>query len=143
MEALQVNFDRRLGFKPIISEARHQPRVIVNLPMQIRLDDGQFFNAIVHDVSPDALQIRCDQKTAQLLSPLDNASSSPHTAHIRLHLPFNAGSLSLSADCEIIHQSACDHEQVAFGLRFVEFSGVGARILKIFIEASMKRSAFM
>lgn len=121
-------------FRPIFDEKRCYPRVIIDLPVQLTLADGTRFNATVHDVSPDALQIRC-APGGTLISVVTDEDD---VVDIRLHLPFRAGALNFSAQCRVVHQTTAKDGQVAFGLRFKKFSRVGARILQIFIEESMK-----
>ena len=121
-------------FRPICDEKRCHPRIIINLPVQLTFSDGSRLNATVHDVSPDALQIRCMPGT--LLS--GETTDDKNVVDIRLHLPFHAGALNFSAQCHIVHQTVAVDGQIAYGLRFKKFSRVGARILQIFIEESMK-----
>ena len=120
-------------FRPICDEKRCYPRVIIALPVQLRLADGTRLNATVHDVSPDAVQIRCSAGTT-----LDYESSEENLVDIRLHLPFHAGALNFSAQCRVVHETITSDGQVSYGLRFRKFSRIGARILQIFIEESVK-----
>ena len=124
----------RRRFRPIFDEKRCYPRIIIDLPVQLTLADGTRLNATVHDVSPDALQIRCGAGNTLFSKSTDEEDM----VDIRLHLPFHAGALNFSAQCRVVHETAANDGQVACGLRFKKFSRVGARILQIFIEESMK-----
>ena len=108
----------RRRFRPICDEKRCHPRVIIDLPVQLTLSDGTRFNGTVHDVSPDALQIRCNPATPLIVESAEREN----IVDIRLHLPFHAGALNFSAQCRIVHQTVAADGQVAYGLHFKKFS---------------------
>ena len=137
MQRVSLDKPARQTFKAITAEARQQPRVVVNLPVQLQFEHNAPVNTVVYDVSPSSMQIRCDATTAALINP-HSVDLSRHNVrtHVKLHLPLNAGALVFEADCSIVHQSVCEHEHISFGLRFDEFSRIGARILTSFIQSS-------
>ncbi|MBI1732096.1 MAG: PilZ domain-containing protein [Gammaproteobacteria bacterium] len=53
-------------------ERRKYPRVHIDRPVEIRLG-REALRAVIHDISPDGLQIRCDRKTMQAIRPSGSA----------------------------------------------------------------------
>lgn len=125
---------------PEFEEKRQYPRVVLNQSVQITLADGTSLTAKVHDVSSDAMQIRCDRETASALHPSGSQidRDDPPLLDISFQLPAPAGAHTLSAQCRLVHYTLYRDGSAALGLLFERFSRVGARILQTFIEDSME-----
>lgn len=124
----------------IYEERRRYPRFLINRRSTIRETSGNIFHhAIAHDISEDGLQIRCDHATAYTLYPSDDEISGDEAPEVdvRLSLPLREGLVELSAHCRTVHKSVIPEDGVAFGLRFIEFTGDTAGNLVKFIEESV------
>ncbi|MCI0400721.1 MAG: PilZ domain-containing protein [Gammaproteobacteria bacterium] len=123
----------------IYEERRRFPRLIVNRRAEIRKAQGHVVNALVHDISPDGLQVRCDRDAAKILHPSgrfitpENASE----VDVRLSVALQKGEMEVKARCRLVYLAVVPGS-IAFGMKFIKFYGDSAKILKRFIEESME-----
>ena len=123
-------------FTPILDEHRESPRVVISLAGRLQIDDDSPLQVVVHDVSPDSMQVRCAPSDVDRLTSLN--AQRDLLVSIWLHLPFRAGALNLKADCLITHSTRQDDGTIALGLQFESFSRIGARILRMFIDETLQ-----
>ena len=46
-------------------DKRKYPRLVLQIPVKVHIEQGYYADAFLHDLSPDGLQIRCGQETAR------------------------------------------------------------------------------
>ncbi len=126
-------------FYNIYEERRQYPRVVVDVPVAILTQNKTAIRTVAHDISPDAMQIRCDRVTAYSLHPSGKSLSHDNgpEVDVRLHLPLQNGPSILSARCQLFYIAVRPDGDIAFGLNFVKFEGNGSQILSQFVEESI------
>ncbi len=106
----------------IYEEKRKYPRVTVDRPMEI-LCDGRELQGVIHDISPDGLQIRCDRKTMQTIRPGGKAvkSGTGPLVNVVFRLPVGRRERTIKAEARLYYFVLLPGEKpldVAFGARF-------------------------
>ena len=123
----------------VFEERRRYPRLIVKHRVEVRTSIGDLVDAVVHDISPDGLQVRCDRKAAKLIHP-SGAFIKPEDApevDIRLSVALKKGEVEVKADCRLVYIAVVPGS-IAFGMKFTKFDGDSANVLRRFIEESME-----
>ena len=130
-------------FYAFYEERRAYPRVEMNLPVEIDSLTGGSVMADIHDISPDALQIRCDRLTAQRVLPKGwIARDEPEpVVEIRTNLKLTMGTLAFAARCRVIYVAVCPDGDIAFGFRFEHLDSKAAWTLERFVEESLTPTA--
>ena len=44
-------------------DKRKYPRLVLQIPVKVHIENGLYADSSLHDLSPEGLQIRCDQET--------------------------------------------------------------------------------
>ncbi len=110
----------------IYEEKRKYPRVMVGRPMEIVIGE-QKLPGIIHDISPDGLQIRCDRKTLQVIRPSGKSikGGTGPLVNVVFNLPLGRRDKSIKAEVRMYYfvllpeEKVCD---VAFGARFTSMT---------------------
>lgn len=108
-------------------ERRKYPRLKINLPVRVRRNQGKQVNAMIYDLSPDGLQVRCTRQTAGLVHPVDrniDMDNKPVVV-VAFNIPHHKGKKEIIARCKICHMILLDQgpnsEEIAFGMKFTRF----------------------
>lgn len=126
-------------------ERRKFPRIRIDIPMQIQYDKTKFVHTRIYDISPDGIQFRCDQKTAQLLHPsgkLIEEDKKPSVIVI-FTVPYKKVKKEIIVRCQILYFTLLsgkhiENENIAFGLKFNKFEGNSGKYAGWFIYNEMK-----
>jgi len=124
---------------------RKYPRLKIDLPVKVRYGKGKYIRARIHDISPDGLQIRCDQKSAQLLhssGKLIEEDKRPSVVVV-FKVPYKKAYNKIIVRCQICYFALLGDENVeritvAFGLKFNKFKGDCGKYAGWFIYNEMK-----
>ncbi len=109
-------------------DRRKYPRLRLDIPVKVKYQSDKFVEARLYDISPDGLQIRCDQPTAGLIHP----SGKPIPEHaqpsvlIGFTLPANNENSEIIVKFSIWYFALLTDgaiNEVAFGLCFRQFKG--------------------
>ena len=106
----------------IYEEKRKYPRVAVDRPMEI-LSGGQMLKGVIHDISPDGLQIRCDRKTMQAIRPSGKSikGGAGPLVNVVFKLPLGRHEKTIKTEARMYYFVLLPGEKpldVAFGARF-------------------------
>ena len=108
-------------------EQRKYPRLKVDLPMKIGWQSGRKFNARIYDLSPDGIQIHCDEATAEMICPVNKSIGEGDikpVVTITFNIPNPDGEKEIVVKSQICHICALDYlpaGMIAIGSRFVDF----------------------
>lgn len=129
----------------IHDDRRKYPRMKISLPVKVRGHTGKPVKALIYDLSPEGLQIRCDKETANSIHPIDkniDEGKKPAVV-IAFTIPHHKGEREIIIRCKICHFVLLDHEsknEVAFGLRFTKFKDNCDKYISQFFVDEMEPS---
>lgn len=118
------------------------PRVRVRCPGLI-VAAGRRHSVIVHKLSPDGAQIRCDRELAATLNPGGRRIEEGAEPQVELisTLPEAHGGGVLKCRCRMWYFSLVPNNEVAFGLRFEDLSEQATATLDAFLRAALEPAA--
>ena len=104
-------------------EKRKYPRIVINRPAEIRYG-GAVLHGVIHDISPDGLQIRCDRKTMLGIHPSGKSIKGEYgpLVNVVFNLPVGRQEKTIKAEARMYYFVLLPDEKpldVAFGARFV------------------------
>ena len=108
-------------------ERRKYPRLKINLPARVSRHQGKQVDAMIYDLSPDGIQVRCTKQTAGLVHPVDSNidMGNKPVVVVAFSIPHHKGEKEIIARCKICHMILLDQnsavEEVAFGMKFTRF----------------------
>jgi hypothetical protein len=137
---------RRKGVAPspidYFEERRKYPRIVIDAP--VRMTFGRnVLDGLVHDVSPDGLQVRCDRKTMQRIHPSGRAikGESGPLFSAAFQLPIGSDDKRFDAEARLYYFVLLPGEKgldVAFGARFTGVSPANQEVLDAFIRDALQ-----
>lgn len=103
-------------------EKRKYPRIVIDRPMEIR-HGGKVLQGVIHDISPDGLQIRCDRKTMHDIHPSGRSIKGENGPLVKVvfNLPIGRQERPIKAEARMYYFVLLPDEKppdVAFGARF-------------------------
>lgn len=124
---------------------RSYPRVAVEQPVVVTLENGKAIEMRSGDVSRDGIKLRTTRKVAHLLHPSGRFITDENESEVdlTLTLPLPGGNLHVSARCRIVRFELISDEEVTFTMRFVHFEGAGKRVVEHFVELAMRPNESM
>lgn len=128
-------------FRPVHQDRRRLPRVTLRLPGKVLLPGGGTANVIIHDLSRDGLQIRCDKQTAFLLNPSGRSvKEGPEAQELRVlfDVPLGSGSGQVRARGALMYFQLIAPDVAAFGMRFKSISKSGVQHLRAVVQAALQ-----
>lgn len=117
----------------------------ISLPVKIRSHTGKSIKALIYDMSPDGLQIRCDKETAKLIHPIDkniDGDKKPVVV-VAFTIPHHKGEREIVSRCKICHFIILDQDsknEVVFGLKFTGFKDNCDKFISQFFIQEMEPS---
>ena len=121
-------------------EQRRFPRIPLAVPITVIYGKNQTLEAMVYDISPDGLQIRCSQDNAKLLHPVSEyidrtKRPSIDTAFV---LTIKNKERKVIAKCDItymieIENAELETENAALGLHFTTLKGRSGKFVNQFL----------
>lgn len=118
---------------------RKYPRIIIDTPVSIKKSKGELIMAIVHDISLDGLQVRCDRESAQKLHPggIYIKENKGPKVDVSFSLSLYGGNETVSVNCQIYYLAVTSDDEIAFGLVFKKFKTSNASLVDRFIMESI------
>lgn len=120
-------------------EKRDYPRVDVNKLAVVHKKDEYDVNVILHDISPDGVQLRCDRKTAYIIHP-DGKFITNKTAPeviLKFALPIDDKEKDVIVQVKIYYFTIIATDVVAFGAKFKKFEKFTQRHVDDYIAQSI------
>jgi len=104
---------------------RKYPRLILDLPGTLVKLNEEIIKVIIHDLSIDGVQMRCDHQTAGIIYPSGKfiKPGKGPLVQIKFNLPVEEETRKVDATCQIFYISGIGDNQIAFGLQFRKFKG--------------------
>lgn len=124
-------------------ETRKYPRVHINLPITIYLDNKRFITASIYDISPDGLQVRCTRAVAEALNPRGKRIKYEDNiiVNTKFTVPIDDEQHVVAVSCQIYYfvmLPDVSGEDIAFGLKFKKFEGQSIRYIGDLIENELE-----
>jgi PilZ domain-containing protein len=130
---------RTINLYDMYEEKRDYPRVSVNALAVIQKKDENDLNAIVHDISPDGVQIRCNRKTAHVVhssGKFITDKTAPEVV-LKFSLPIDGKEKDVIVQSKIYYFSIIEIDTVAFGVKFKKFDKFTERHVDNYIMKSV------
>lgn len=120
---------KTINLYDLYEEKRDYPRVIVNALVAIHKKGEYDLNAILHDISPDGVQIRCSRKTAHTIHPTGKCITNKTAPNVvlKFSLPVDGKEKEVIVQSKIYYFSIVEIDVVAFGLKFNQFEKFSGR----------------
>jgi len=128
-------------FGPVHQDRRSHPRVTLRSPGKVLLGGDEVAEVIIHDLSRDGLQIRCDKKTALAIYPSARAvKEGPDAPEIRVffEVPLASGPGRVRVRGKLMYFQLIAPDVAAFGMRFKSVSKSGVEHLRAFVQAALQ-----
>ena len=124
-------------------DKRKYPRLKLHIPVKVQSQNGKCVNAKLYDISPDGLQIRCDQEMARVIHPggkqiPENDQPSVTVGFNLLHNGTNTEIIVRCSICYFALPASGANNEYAFGLRFRQFKGKCRQHIKRFFLSEME-----
>jgi len=119
----------------VLERRRKYPRIVIDVPVSIKKAKTGVIKAIVHDISIDGIQIRCDRESARLLHPSGKfiKEGKGTKVDVIFHLPFKEKDRPLKIACQLYYLAVISAKEFAFGLMFKKFFVKSAELIDGFI----------
>lgn len=127
---------KTISLYDIYEEKREYPRISLNAIASLSLVDGFDVNVIVHDISPDGVQIRCNRKTAHMIHPSGKfitEASAPY-ADLKFPLAIENADKEIRVHIKLFYFTIISTDTVAFGAKFRKFEKFSDRFVEKFIS---------
>ena len=121
----------------VFENRRKYPRLVLLVPVKVCLQAGVDVDAQLHDISPDGMQIRCNEEIATRIKDGCTRSGEKNRPSILLEfeLPGSGSSIKIDVECSICYAVTLKGESsnnIAFGLQFKQFKGKSLQQIKEF-----------
>lgn len=130
---------KTISLYDIYEEKREYPRISLNAIASLSLPDGFDVSIIVHDMSPDGIQLRCNRKTAHMIHPSGQfiTEATAPGLDIRFNLNVDNSEREILAHIKLFYFTIISEDTVAFGARFIRFDKFTDRHVDRFITNAM------
>lgn len=115
---------------------RKYPRIKIESPASIKVSKESIVEAIVHDVSIDGLQIRCDRETASIIHPSGKfiRSGKRPKVEVTFFLHVDGEEEVIIAACVVYYLAVIpETNEIAFGLFFNKIISNKLKVIERFI----------
>lgn len=130
---------KTISLYDIYEEKREYPRISLNAIASLALPDGFDVNVVVHDLSPDGVQLRCNRKTAHMIHPSGKfitEATAPY-ADLKFSLTLDNHDREVRAQIKLFYFTIISEDTVAFGAKFKKFEKFSDRFVEKFISSAM------
>lgn len=130
---------KTINLYDMYEEKRDYPRVSVNTLAEVHKQDEYDVNVILHDISPDGVQLRCNRKTAHTIHPTGKFITEKTAPEIVLKfaLPIDNKEKEVIVQSKIYYFTIIATDVVAFGAKFKKFEKFTERHVEKFIMDSI------
>ena len=120
-------------------EKREYPRINVNALAIIEKKEEYEAHAILHDISPDGVQLRCNRKNAHIIHPTGKFISEKTAPEVslRFSLAIDGKEKDIIVRVKLYYFSIIEMDAVAFGAKFIQFEKFTGRHVEDFIMKSV------
>lgn len=120
-------------------EKRDYPRVSVNALAVVHKKDEYDVNAILYDISPDGVQLRCNRKNAHIIHPTGKFITDKTAPEVvlKFSLPIDGKEKDVIVQAKIYYFSIIAIDVVAFGVKFKQFEKFSERHVDDYIMKSV------
>ncbi len=124
----------------IHEESRLYPRVVLMTSVEVMRIKGAVVKALLVDISPDAVQIRCSRSAAFCLHPSARFIQPENGSEVllKVKLPQYQGATEIVLRCRMTYFTQGHDGNVTFGLRFEDLGDNRSKIIEQFIEQSLR-----
>ena len=121
-------------------EQRRFPRIPLSVPVTVSYGKNLTSEVMAYDISPDGLQIRCNQETARTLHPVSGfiEKSQRPSVEVTFTLTIKNKDRKITARCDItymieLEEAETETENAALGLYFTSLKGRSSRFISQFL----------
>ncbi len=120
-------------------EKREYPRIKVDTLAIVHKQDEYDINVLLHDISPDGVQLRCSRKTAFKIHPSGKFITDKTAPEVVLKfaLPIGGKEKEVIVQSKIYYFTIIATDVVAFGTKFKKFKKFTQRHVDDYIEQSI------
>ncbi len=124
----------------VFERRRMYPRLVLLIPVKICLQAGVNVDAQLQDISPDGMQIRCNEEIATSIKEGCTRTGEKRRPSILLEfeLPGASALIKINVECSICYVVTLkgkSSNNIAFGLQFKQFKGKSLQeIQKFFLN---------
>ena len=135
----RVKRKKIINWYEMYEEKRDYPRVSVNSLAEVHKKDEYDVNVILHDISPDGVQLRCNRKTAHVIHPTGKFITDKTAPIVKLKfvLVIDEREKEVFVESKIYYFSIIATDVVAFGVKFKKFEKFTERHVDSFIMKSI------
>jgi len=130
---------KTINLYDMYEEKRDYPRVDVNTLAVVHKKDEYDVNVILHDISPDGVQLRCNRKTAFKIHPSGKfiSDKTAPAVVLKFALPIGGKEKDVIVQSKIYYFTIIATDVVAFGVKFKKFEKFTQRHVDDYIEQSI------
>jgi hypothetical protein len=130
---------KTINLYDMYEEKRDYPRVSVNSLAAVHKQDEYDVNVILHDISPDGVQLRCNRKTAYIIHPTGKFMTEKTAPEIVLKftLPIDGKEKDVIVQSKLYYFTIIATDVVAFGGKFKKFEKFTQRHVENYITNSI------
>jgi hypothetical protein len=121
-------------------EGRRFPRIPVSVPVTVSFGKNQTLEAMIYDISPDGLQIRCNRESAQLLHPRSERIDVKNRPSVEtaFTLTIKNKDRKVAAKCHVcymifLEEAESEAENAALGLNFTALKGRSGKFVNQYL----------
>lgn len=132
--------ERVINMYNLFEEKRAYPRIKVNCLAELTgTEEDTSVNVIVHDISPDGVQIRCNRKTAKEIHPSGKfiEERNAPVVDMKFQLEIQGLMREIQTTCKLFYICILSQDVVAFGLKFIDYKNNSAKQIDQFIATAM------
>ena len=128
-----------INLRELYEEKRAYPRITLDTLTTISNKDEYKISGVLHDISPDGVQIRVDGKSARTIHPSGKQITTKTQPEVKLkfYLAIDDKNKEVNARVKLFYISIVDLDVVAFGGKFLRFENMTERHVKRFISDSV------
>lgn len=130
---------KTINLYDMYEEKRDYPRVKVNSLAEVHKQDEYDLNLILHDISPDGAQLRCNRKTAHIIHPSGKFITEKTAPEVilKFSLLVNEKEKEIIVHSVLYYFTIIATDMVAFGVKFKEFENFSGRYVEKYIMESI------
>lgn len=130
---------KTINLYDLYEEKRGYPRITVDSLAEVHKSNEYRLNVILHDISPDGVQLRCNRETAHIIHPTGKFITSKTAQDVILNfsLAVDGKDKKVIAKIKIYYFSIVGIDTVAFGAKFLQFEKFTERHVNDFIMKSV------
>lgn len=123
----------------IYEEKREYPRIKIDILATVEKEDEYKAHVILHDISPDGVQLRCNRKNAMLIHPSGKfiSDKAAPEATLKFSLDIEGKENEIIVRIKLFYFTVIDPDVIAFGAKFIQFENSCGHYVDDFIANSI------